>query len=114
MHNAFLSERRMADIMSDPHGKDEAPSGDRMEEGAAHMGKNIVSQSRMVLGAPVWCVHNDKLSVDVVSKIDKIRSDRSVYLLKRALKTRWTGSSMVSFLTTMITTIQRFSTYEIA
>jgi hypothetical protein len=60
MHNAFQSERRMGDMASDPHGKDEATSDDRMEVRAAHMGKNIVSRSRMVLGAPIRCVHNDK------------------------------------------------------
>jgi hypothetical protein len=60
MHKAFLSERRMGDMASDHHGRDEAPSDDHMEEGAAHMGKSIVSRSRMVPGAPVRCVHNDK------------------------------------------------------
>lgn len=44
----------------DPRGRDEAPSDDHMEEGAAHMDKSIVSQSRMVLGVPARCVHNDK------------------------------------------------------
>ena len=60
MHNAFLSERRMGDMASDPHGRDEAPSDDHTEEGATHMGKSIVSRSRMALGAPVRCVRNDK------------------------------------------------------
>jgi len=61
MHKAFPSERRMGDTASDPHGRDEAPSDDRMEEGAAHTGKSIVSQSRMVLGAgaQVQCAHNN-------------------------------------------------------
>lgn len=60
MHNAFLSERRMGDMASDLHDRDEAPSDDHMEEGAAHMGKSIVSQSRMILEVPVQCVHNGK------------------------------------------------------
>jgi len=60
MHKAFLSERRMGDMASDLHGRDEAPSDDHMEEGAARMGKSIVSRSRMILEAPVQCVHNGK------------------------------------------------------
>ena len=50
----------MGDTASDPHGTDEAPSDVHMEEGAAHMGKSIVSPSHMGLGAPVRCVRNDK------------------------------------------------------
>ena len=49
----------MGDTASDPHGRDEAPSDDHMEEGAAHTGKSIASQSRMVLGAQVQCAHNN-------------------------------------------------------
>lgn len=71
MHTAFLSERRMGDIASDPRGRDEAPSDDHTGEGAAHMGKNIASLSRMAPGAPIRCVHNGKYSVDGVSIIDK-------------------------------------------
>jgi hypothetical protein len=35
-------------------------------------------------------------------------------LFKRALETRWTRSSVVALLTTMIATVQRFSTNDVA
>lgn len=43
-----------------------------------------------------------------------MRRDLILYLFKRALETRWTGSSVVALLTTMVSTAQSFSTYDIA
>ena len=42
-----------------------------MVEGAEYTDKSTLSPSRMELGAPVRCVHNDKKSVHDVSTIQK-------------------------------------------